>query len=202
MSFLASLRVAFVAVVALVPASAQDQQVKVFGGNAPRMAATKILFGPSGAGLICVQYGQPLWKAEFDTQLESMKGHNIRLGKDFWTTLNTSVGLTIGGTKVPAGSYYLGLKNDAEGKLHLAVLDAATADKAGVGPWAGDEWKVAYTCPFEKKAGEKQVDALTIDLAHDANAPTKMTLSIAWGKHLLSAPVEVQYGAAAGAGPK
>jgi hypothetical protein len=196
MSFLASLRVALVAVAALVPASAQQQQIQVFGGNAPRMAATKFLFGPAGLATICVQYGQPPWKAEYDTMLTTMKGKNIRLGKDFWTTMNSSAAMTIGGTKVPAGSYYLGLKNDAEGKLHLAVLDAVATNKAGVGPGSIDQWKIDFACPLEMKAGDKQVDALTIDLAHDAAAPTKMTLSIAWGKHVLSAPVEVQYGAA------
>jgi len=196
MSFLASLRVAVVAVVALVPASAEpQQQPQVFGGNAPRMSATKILFGNAGAAMICVQYGQPPWKAEYDTMLTTMKGKNIRLGKDFWTTMNTSVALTIGGTKVPAGSYYLGLKNDAEGKLHLAVLDAVAADKAGAGPFMPDGWKVDYTCPLEMTASEKQVDLLTFDLPHDPKTPTNMTLSIAWGKHLLTAAVEVQYGA-------
>jgi hypothetical protein len=58
-----------------------------------------------------------------------------------------------------------------------------------------DGWKVDYSCPLEMKASEKQVDALTIDIAHDAKTPTNMTFSIAWGKHLLTAAMEVQYGA-------
>src|SRR6185436_12892626 len=82
-------RAAIVVAALVLPA----QELQVFGGTAPRMAATRLFFGPqfSLKGMVCVQYGQPTWKPEYDAKLESLKGKNLRLGKDFWTTFNTSV---------------------------------------------------------------------------------------------------------------
>src|SRR5262245_56274783 len=103
------------AVAALALPASQSQQLQAFGGNSPRMAATRLCFDQQLRGMICVQYGQPTWKAEYDGMLEKLKGKQLRLGKDFWTTFNTTVALDVGGTAVPAGAYYLGLTCGADG---------------------------------------------------------------------------------------
>jgi DUF2911 family protein len=43
------------------------------------------------------------------------KGKTWRLGKDFWTVLDTNVPLKIAGKEVAAGTYYLGLFRSADG---------------------------------------------------------------------------------------
>ena len=98
--------------------SAAPAQVQAFGDNFPRMSTRLLYFGETGPlGQICIQYGQPEWKAEYDQMLTAARGTSQRLGRDFWTSLDTDMDLTIGGTKVPAGQWYLGLRIDEEGSL-------------------------------------------------------------------------------------
>ncbi len=193
MSLLATLRVAVVAATLVAPSLAE---VQVFGGPAARMAATEIFWDNGPVGMVCVQYGQPAWKAEYDTMLDTLKGKQLRLGKDFWTTLNSSVALTIGETKVEAGSYYLALKCDAEGAFHLLLLKAEAADKQGFAPFVPDAMKADYTCPMKRTATETSVDKMTMDFATDEKDTSRMTFTVAWGKHLLSVPVQVHLAAA------
>ena len=199
MSLLSTIRIAFLAAAIATPAFSQ---VQAFGGDAPRMAATRMLLAsPNFApvGLVCIQYGQPAWSAEHQAKLDAMKGENARLGKDYWTTLNTSCALTIGGTKVAAGSYYLGLKVDAEGAFHLLVISSATADAKKWAPWSGAELKADFTCPLTRTATATEAALLKISLGEvKKEAPAEMTFSIQWGKHQLAAPVVAELPAAAG----
>ncbi len=187
MSFTNLFRIAFLAAALAVPAQAQ---VKAFGGTAPRAAATRIFFTDHCVGMVCVQHGTPEWKAEYDGMLGTLKGKSLRLGKDFWTTLNTSVELTIGETTVAAGSYYLGLKCDAEGNFHLLVMKQDTADKAGWVPFMEDAWKADYTLAMKHTTGEKSADKMTMELNVDPKDPASMTFQISWGKHVLAMPVK------------
>lgn len=188
-AFRAALVVAALALPAPQPA---PQEVQVFGGSAPRMAATRLFFGLqfSLKGMICVQYGQPTWKAEYDAMLDKLKGKQLRLGKDFWTTFNTSVELDVGGTKVPAGAYYLGLTCDAKGDFSLAFLKAEAADKAGYGPFLPDAWKIDYTAAMKHGTVEKSADLMTMDLNVDEKDKLGLIFVVSWGKHTLSVPVK------------
>ena len=191
MFHLPTFRIALLAAALSVPAVAQ---VQVFGGNAPRMASTRIFFQNGPVGMVCVQYGQPEWKDEYDAMADKLKGKRMRLGKDFWTTLNTSVPLTVGATKVAPGSYYLGLECDAEGGFHLLVLRAENSDKQGWAPFMPDAWKPDYACAMEKGVSQSSATRMTMDLASDAKDPANMKFSINWGKHVLSVPVVAQLG--------
>ena len=191
MSLLSHFRVVLAIGALALPCHAQ---VKAFGSTAERMAATRLFFTEKLElkGMVCAQYGQPQWKDEYDQKLESLKGKQLRLGKDFWTTLNTSVALDFGGTVVPAGSYYLGLKCDAEGNFSLLVLRAEAADKAGWGPFAPNAWKPDFTVAMKRTATDTSVDKLRIDLDSDEKEPTHLTLSVSWGKHKLSVATKSQ----------
>jgi|SRR5687767_2110084 len=188
------LKSSFLAAVALAALALPAQaQVQAFGGSAPRMAATRVYFDPQAhafKGMVCVQYGQPEWKADYDSQMEGLKGKSVRLGKDYWTTLNTTMPLEIGGAKLTPGPYYLGLQCDAEGNFHLAIMKAEAADKAGMAPFMEDAWKIDHTAALKKTASDKPADKLTIDLDPDAKDPSLLTLKITWGKHVLTVPVK------------
>ncbi|MBM4015002.1 MAG: DUF2911 domain-containing protein [Planctomycetes bacterium] len=188
MSVLSLVRTALVTAALAVPAFGQ---VQAFGGDAPRAAATRMLFGPNFTpqGMLCIQYGAPGWKAEYDAQFDQIKGQNLRLGKDFWTTFNTSCALTIGGVEVAAGAYYLGLKCDAEGKFSLLLLDAKTADAGKQAPWTGATWTPAYTCPLTKTATETEAAVMKMSLAGNGQVAHEMTFTLNWGKHQLAAPI-------------
>lgn len=168
-----------------VPAFAQ---IQVFGGNGERAASTKIFWDNGPVGMVCVQYGQPEWKDEYDSMLPKLKGKQHRLGKDFWTTFNTSVPVTIGQTKVEPGSYYLGLKVDADGGFHLLVLDAKNSDKQGWAPFIADAWKADYTVAMTKGETDTVAEKLAIELAAAGDDVTNMTFRIHWGMHTVTAP--------------
>jgi hypothetical protein len=173
-----------------LPAAAQ--KVQVFGGNSQRSATTVVLFGEGVMGGLSIVHGAPAWKVEYDAMLEKLKGKINRLGKDWWTTFTTSTELTLGGTRVPAGSYVLGLACDKDGKFSLAVLDAGKAMKGGVMPWS-DDWQPDFSVPltFHKDAAAAIVEPLTITLKADAKNLAEGSLTIAWGKHTLTATMAI-----------
>lgn len=174
---------------ALVPA-----QAKLYGGNGEdRKACTKLMLdeaqGYKMLGGVCIQYGTPTWKAEYDAMADQAKGKSLRLGKNFWTTLNTSMTLAIGDTKVAPGAYYLGLHCDEKGNFHLLVLDAKTADSKAWAPYNSSEWQAAYTCPMKHGTSKETVETLSISI--NGEDPAALELEIAWGGHTLKAPMQM-----------
>lgn len=187
--------VTLTAALALAIAPLATAQVKAFGGAGARHSSTIFLFTEAfevKAGL-SLQHGQPVWKDAYDDQkafdkyLDQYKGKLVRLGKDWWTTFDTSVTIDFGGTRIPAGSYFLGLSYERDGSFQLAVIDAATAMKNGEMPFAEAGWTVAYKAPLvlKKGAAAETVKEMTIDMITDKDDPTKATFQVAWGKHLL-----------------
>lgn len=174
-------------VVALALATAPVAQVQVFGGDSPRMSSTKMIFSAQFEmlGAICIQYGQPKWKAEYEEMADQAKGKSLRLGKDFWTTMNTTTGFTMGGVKVAAGAYYLGLKCDDKGAFSLLVIDAKKSDKNGWAPFNAEQWEADYTVPLTKSTSKETVEALTISVS--GSTPDALELKVAWGTHSLTA---------------
>lgn len=179
-----SVRAALLAATLVLPAVAQ---VQAFGVNSERGASTRVFAANNTYSFVCIQYGQPLWKDSYDAQAEKMKGATGRLGKDFWTTLNTSVALNIGGTDVAPGAYYLGIACSKDGQWSLMVIDAVTADKNGWNPLSGDALKAVANCPLTKGMSEDSVEKLSIDIAGESKDPTKFSFAVAWGKHTLTA---------------
>lgn len=168
------------------------QEVQVFGGNGEvRQAATKIAFDQQFNCLaqVCIQYGNPPWKDEYAAMTEA-KNKNFRLGKNYWTTLNTANNLTIGGVEMPAGAYFLGLHTDRSGKMHLAAFEASASNRAGQGPWAPDNWTIDWVAPLEHKKVDAVAETLAINLL--GNSLDEVTLQIHWGNHALTAPVSIQ----------
>lgn len=172
---------------ALALATAPVAQVQVFGGDSPRMSSTKMIFNAQFEmlGAICIQYGQPKWKAEYEEMADSLKGKSHRLGKDFWSTMNTTTAFTMGGVKVAAGAYYLGIKCDDEGGFHLLVIDAKKSDKNGWTPFNAEAWEADFTVPLTKATSKESVEALTISLS--GNTPDALELKLAWGTHSFTA---------------
>ncbi len=174
-----------------LPATAQE--VQVFGGNSKRACSTVVLFGDKVMAGITVTHGQPMWKDEYDGMLDKLKGKINRLGKDMWTTFMNSCDVEIGGTKVPAGSYVVGLSCDKEGKFALAFMDATKAMQAGAMPFGPQNWTPELTAPLtlNKDAAKEVVKEMAIELKADAKDLNKGSFTIAWGKHTLTAAMAV-----------
>lgn len=174
-----------------LPATAQD--VQVYGGNSKRACSTVVLFGEKVMAGICVTHGQPMWKDEYDGMLDKLKGKINRLGKDMWTTFMNSCDVEIGGAKVPAGNWVVGLSCDKDGKFALAFMDATKAMKAGAMPFGPQNWTPEITAPLSlnKDVAKEPVKEMAIELKADAKDLKKGSFTIAWGKHTLTAEMAI-----------
>ena len=83
--------------VSLCKTSAQTSRgpIQVFGGQPDERASTRLLYETNRAiGEFAIDYGRPAWKKEYEdpaTFDKMTRGKIWRLGKDFWTTLDTSL---------------------------------------------------------------------------------------------------------------
>lgn len=181
----------------IVPALRAQQ---VVGGPDPdRNASTAFVFTDNFEALagVSISYSQPNWQDSYNGMLEGLKGsHYTRLGKNWWTTFDTVGTLEIGGTKIEAGSYYLGLAVGKDGAFSLLLFDSRQAMKTGLLPFttalykgeAKAETKAPLT--FAKDSLKEVVVEMEIEIAAEQKDPTTGRFSIRWGKHELSAPVK------------
>ena len=178
-----------------LPATAQ--QVQVFGGNGQRSHTSQLFFGDGVAGGMQFVYSQPKWMDSHNEMLDKIKGRLNRLGKDWWTTFNTTTDLEFGGVKVPAGCYVVGIDCDKEGKFSLAMLDASKAMKQAALPFSMSEdgamnWKPEILVPLDlkKDSAKESVELMTMTLKLDG-ATLKGSYTLTWGKHVATAAITV-----------
>ena len=135
-------------------------------------------------------HGQPMWQGKYDGMLDKGEGRINRLGKDWWTTLITSAPLEIGGSKIPAGSYVVGLECDDSGKFSLALMDSSKAMQDGVTPFS-DDWTPQIKAPLtlNKDTAKESVAKMTMTFEAEKDGAGKGSFTLAWGKHTLTAPV-------------
>ena len=171
-------------------------QVVAFGGGAPLERALVRIFywnedRQSSPGQIVVQYGQPTWKeqynnaAHFDTLT---LGKTCRLGKDYWTTLDTTVTLLSNQQVVPAKQYFLAIRRSALGSQWFLVLtDAAVAKSKKLNAGQSSQAPVAHEIPLVRRATQSFHEKLTIALNRHPEIPTELVLEVLWGPyHLVS----------------
>jgi hypothetical protein len=168
---------------------------QIFSANAARGSTRLLLWGSGGPlGQVHVDYGAPVWKEEHAGALTSPKfeNHRWRLGKDFWTTLDTQLTLQIGGREVAPGAYYLTLERRADGRFLLALLDPDEIRRQKLDAYLAH--KTTGGIEVEMKLGEADAPAekLEIELVPDSGSKSKAELQIRFGPHMLSAPVTIQ----------
>ncbi len=207
------MRIQFLAAVfaALLFVPATPSQQVVGGPDPDRKSSTVYVMTDTFEALagVSISYSPPTWQDSYNDMLGTLRGNYTRLGKHWWTTLDTVGALEIGGTKIAAGSYYLGLAVGKEGAFSLLVFDSKQAMKAGLLPAASSlfrgEAKAELQAPltFAKDSLKEVVAKMEIEITADKNDPANGKLSIRWGKHELSAPVKFQLAVAkAVAAPK
>jgi hypothetical protein len=199
---------AILAAATFVPAR---QALQVSGGpDSDRKVSTVFVSttdGPVLAGA-SVSYGRAEWRDSYEGMLEQLReGPYTRLGKGWWTTFDTVGALEIGGTKIDAGSYYLGLAVDKDGAFRLLLFDSKQAMKSGLLPFTtalyrGDA-KAEFTAPltFAKNSLKEAAARMEIEITADKNDPATGRLSIRWGRHEASAPVKFHIAGAKDATP-
>lgn len=162
--------------------------IQVFGGPGERGATTLVFFGEMPLGMVGIQYGRPAWSDDYDARLNEVRGQDLRLGKDNWTTMNTDVDLTLADESIPAGVYFLGLRCDDEGEFQLLAFEASAATARKAVPFIPPQWGDAdVVIPLEHEKTERRHETMSMSLASDADEPAKITLTIGWGPHELTA---------------
>ena len=171
------------------PAAAQLQ---AYAQNAERKATRIAYFdmaAQSSPGQFVIQYGAPQWKDEYEDQVDQLKGMRFRLGSDFWATLDTSMDLTIAGTKVPAGYYYLGMARTEDGDYRLVLHDANKLRPMRTDAFITSRLSGGIEVPMTHAKADSAAERLKIELSEERGQLGKASLLIQWGPHKLTAPI-------------
>ncbi len=185
---------------ALTAAAQQKLGVIAEGGDPPdERASARLLYwdrdARSAAGQIALNYGQPVWKKDYEdpAKFDSLtKGKVWRMGKDYWTVLDTQLPLKIAGKPVAVGSYFLGLHRSSDGaQWSLAFIDPVEVRRAHLDASQIGKARVAFMVPMSAQKADDKVEKLTIILSHPKDDLKNVTLKLAWGNVLLTAPVQV-----------
>jgi hypothetical protein len=92
---------------------------------------------------------------------------------------------------VAPGSYYLGLRRSEDGTTwSLAFIDPARVRSAHLDAFQVQKARVEFTAPMTAAKAEGMADKLTITLSYAEASPQKVTLKVAWGNLMLTAPIE------------
>ncbi len=157
--------------------------------GSPRNAARIFYwFQTDSAGQMTIDHGQPAWQDGFASFLDKPSDRRWRFGENSWSTLDTNIPLTIGGTKLVPGLYYLALENHPEHGLRLLALDPDPIRKRKLDAYDVDKTEGGIAIPLSAARGPMTPRlhvALEVDRARQHHA----TLRIRFGPHVLTADV-------------
>lgn len=182
-------------------AEGQQQRPKIVaeGGTPDDRASARVLYWNTqtnaAAGQFVIDYGRPVWKKEYEdpAKFDAMtRGKIWRMGSNFWSILDTQLPLSIGGKKVPVGSYYLGLHRSEEGsEWSLVFIDPGRIRKGRLDAFQIEKAPVEFEALVSIAKAETQTEKLTITLSHPKDDIQHVTMRVAWGNLALSATIEV-----------
>ncbi len=178
---------------------AQEGSVVALGGRLAQRASARVLYmnqaTNSFVGQLVINYGQPVWKAEYEDLglFDKMtKGQVWRMGNNFWSVLDTNVPLNISGRDIAVGSYYLGVHRSQDGdSWSLAFMDPATTRAARLDASEIAKATVDFMVPMSHSKTAENVEDLMVTLEYPKENPTDVTLKIAWGSLQLRVPIKV-----------
>jgi hypothetical protein len=182
-------------------AEGQQQRPKIVaeGGTPDDRASARVLYwntqSDAPAGQFAIDYGRPVWKKEYEdsARFDAMtRGKIWRMGSNFWSILDTQLPLSIGGKQVPVGYYYLGLHRSEEGsEWSLVFIDPARARKGRLDAFQIENAPVEFEAVMSIAKAETTTEKLTITLSYPKDDIKHVTMRVAWGNLVLSAPIEV-----------
>lgn len=170
-----------------------------FVGTTPRASTRLAYFSQKGTAQAMIDYGQPPWKPEYAQAISSGKltGKRWRMGQDFWSHLDTFTDLTLGGTAVKAGYYYLVIEQRAADQFVLTLLDPNVVRQQRVDAFTAAKYQgPGIDVPLAHELLSQPATKLEIDWIPSEDDGSKGTLNIHFGPHALSAPFTCQLAAA------
>ena len=143
-------------------------------------------------GQISIEYGLPVWKAEYDALFTKMpSGKRWRLGSNYWTNLSSTLPFDVAGKKIKAGYYYLVLEKTSKELWSLIVLKPDDVTIRQMDPYhvnLRDSGPGVVSIPLEYKREEQNSGKLEITLKLKDENPKQMAIHIRFGNHHFSTP--------------
>ena len=138
-------------------------------------------------GQVCLEYGDPEWRKEYEERFDELtKGRRWRLGKDFWTTLDTDVPLRFGATRIAPGYYFLLLARSEEDRWSLVFADPAPIRGRRLDAFQAGEVPGGTEVTMTRRKAAESERRLTIRFITETTSPTRGTLEIRFGPHVLT----------------
>lgn len=173
----------------------------VYGQQIEKRAATRIGYWRrdvnAGIGEVVLTYGRPVWKSEYQSQLDELtEGRLWRMGDNYWSLLDTQLKIKIGGVSIEPGLYYLAIGRSVDGeKWELVFIDPVQSrekllDSYDVGT-RPDEIPILFKAPLKFEANAPITKELTLLFTLRQGSTTEGELRLSWGPFALVAPVEV-----------
>jgi len=182
-------------------AEGQQQRAKIVaeGGTPDDRASARVLYWntqtDASAGQVAIDYGRPVWKKEYEdpAKFDAMtRGKIWRMGSNYWSLLDTQLPLSIGGKRVPVGSYYLGLHRSEEGsEWSLVFIDPTRVRKGRLDAFQIEKAPVEFEAVMSLSKADTPMEKLTITLSYSKEHIKNVTMRVAWGSLVLTAPIEV-----------
>jgi hypothetical protein len=176
----------------------KEEEIQAFATEASRVS-TRILFykdtePPSSPGELAINYGQPRWKPEYEEMFDELtKGKRWRFGNNYWTGLDTNVEISISGTDVSPGQYYLAIERTSEDQWYLLLLNPEIIRAEKLDAFYVDEAPPGVRVALQWSRTSEDVEKLTVRLVPDEDEMSQASLDIQWGGHRLQAPVRVRF---------
>jgi hypothetical protein len=173
-----------------------EREIQAYQDKAKRMT-TRILYvaettPPSSPGQIAINYGQPKWKPEYEDKFDELtKGKRWRFGNNSWTSLDTNVAITLGGTEIGPGHYYLILERSLDDQWSLVLLNPERIRALKLDAFFVDEAPEGVKAPLAWRRTEEPVEALSVQLIPTEGDLNRARLEIRWGNHLLTGDIEI-----------
>ncbi len=168
------------------------ERLSVMGGRTPRLVSAV----RQGTGeRMAVAYSTVPWKpelAEPGALQAAAEETRWRIGKNFWTTIETDRALRAGAHWAPAGRYYASVDYTADAGWQLCLHDPATVRNRSLDAyWAADA-PVDHRVPLRLESGAPLVEQLSLALRRVNVHPRAAALEIAWGPHRLVADLRFE----------
>lgn len=173
-----------------------QQEVEAYAEKAKRMT-TRILYyaettPPSSPGQIAINYGQPMWKPEYEEKFDAMtEGKRWRFGNNNWTSLDTNVAITLAGIAVEPGQYYLVLERSQDDRWYLVLLEPEPMRAKRLDAFFVDEAPEGIKALLNWKRTEEPSEKLSVQLIPVESDLNKAMLEIRWGNHMLTGDIEI-----------
>ncbi len=167
---------------------------RVFSSTSDRKCSRLFYWsGQSSPGQVVIDYGPIPWKDNYGSLVESGKldDQRWRLGRDFWTNLDTNLTLSFGSVKVEPGQYYVTLEHEASDGYTLALLTPADVRRQKLDAFQAASTEGGLEIPMTHTKVDEVAQTLSISLISDPSDVAKAELVVRFGPHKLVTPFDV-----------